>query len=314
MTRYQSLVSDYLLERRQFGYDLRTEERILKRFAEFADEQQYEFLDGHCFLEWKDRFGSANQNTWKGRLSTIREFSIWLTHIDSKTQPPSAALISGQRFRRKKAYIYSDLDIQNLLFEAMRLRSKLGLRALALHTLYGFLLVTGLRINEALGIKLHHIDFSKKYVIIPKGKTCGSRNIPFSQSTADKLLGYHKQRMRLTEACSEKFFVVENGREVTEYTARYSFAQIGQKIGLREGQKFGRHGKGPRLHDFRHTFAFNTLRTAYEENRDIDQEMYKLCNFLGHHSIESTYWYIQSVPELLSLAMRRSSLEFGSSR
>jgi len=288
MTKYHELLSKYLIERRLFGFDLKTEERYLKRFAEFADKQAYEFLDGNSFLEWKDAFGSANQNTWKARLSAFRGFTIWLTHIDSRTQPPSTALISGQRFRRKKAYIYTELEVQNILLQAMKLRSKLGLRALALHTLYGFISVTGLRINEALGIELSHIDFSRKHVNIPKSKETGPRNIPFSQNTAKKLLYYHQESVRLNNTRSNKLFIVEDGREITEYTARYSFAQIGQKIGLRESQKFNRHGKGPRIHDLRHTFAFNTLRAAYLENRNIEKEMYKLCNFLGHQNIEST--------------------------
>ncbi len=87
--------------------------------------------------------------------------------------------------------------------------------------------------------------------------------------------------------------------------ARYNFASVCQTIGLRSAQKFGRHGRGPRIHDLRHTFAVRTLLNWYRNGADPAREMIRLTTYLGHYNPAMTYWYIEAVPELLQLASQR---------
>ena len=106
------------------------------------------------------------------------------------------------------------------------------------------------------------------------------------------------------------FFCNEDGRRFTDCCARYNFALVSQGIGLRETQRFCKHGRGPRIHDLRHTFAVRTIMDWYRKGLDPDREMLKLSTYLGHAKPDSTYWYIEAVPELLQLAssMRRRAL------
>ena len=78
-----------------------------------------------------------------------------------------------------------------------------------------------------------------------------------------------------------------------------------QAIGLRPTQKNRRHGRGPRIHDLRHTFAVRTLLNWYRHSANPAQEMLKLSTYLGHADPANTYWYIEAVPELLRLAAKR---------
>ncbi len=66
-----------------------------------------------------------------------------------------------------------------------------------------------------------------------------------------------------------------------------------------------RHGRGPRLQDLRHTFATRKLIEWYQAGDDVDRKLPSLSTYLGHTSVEHTYWYIQAVPELLELAADR---------
>ena len=68
-----------------------------------------------------------------------------------------------------------------------------------------------------------------------------------------------------------------------------------------------RHGRGPRIHDLRHTFAARTIVNWYRMGLDPGREMIKLSTYLGHLKPEHTYWYIEAVPELLELASHRVS-------
>ncbi len=102
------------------------------------------------------------------------------------------------------------------------------------------------------------------------------------------------------------FFRLENGERPTDCCARYNFALVCQRIGLREPQAFNRHGRGPRIHDLRHTFAVRTIMDWYRRGLDPDREMLKLSTYLGHTRPEHTYWYIEATPELLRLACERA--------
>jgi outer membrane phospholipase A len=55
----------------------------------------------------------------------------------------------------------------------------------------------------------------------------------------------------------------------------------------------------------RHRFAVHTLLQWYRAGIDVAREMPKLTTYLGHAHVNVTYWYIEAVPELLELAVRR---------
>lgn len=46
----------------------------------------------------------------------------------------------------------------------------------------------------------------------------------------------------------------------------------------------------------------------YRSDEQIDRKMPGLSTYLGHVSPESTYWYLQAVPELLELISERLEL------
>jgi len=56
-----------------------------------------------------------------------------------------------------------------------------------------------------------------------------------------------------------------------------------------------------------HPFATQKLIEWYREGLDVARELPKLSTYLGHVDVSNTYWYIEAVPELLSLATERAS-------
>jgi integrase len=80
-------------------------------------------------------------------------------------------------------------------------------------------------------------------------------------------------------------------------------------IGLRPATGCRRLGRGPRLQDFRHTFATRRLVEWYRAGLDVERELPKLATYLGHVDVGLTYWYIEAVPELLTLAAERLGVE-----
>ncbi len=51
--------------------------------------------------------------------------------------------------------------------------------------------------------------------------------------------------------------------------------------------------------------AVRTLLDWIQAGEDVDRRMPELSTFLGHVQPESTYWYLQAVPELMALISAR---------
>jgi integrase len=202
-------------------------------------------------------------------------------------------------------YIYSDAEIVAIIDQARTLPSVYGLRGLTCSTLFGLIAVTGLRISEALGLDPHDLDAESGVLRIRQGKLGKERLLPLAPSVVERLESYGRERDRLLGRRPEAFFVTCEGRRLGDCGARYNFAHVCQQIGLRQPQLHLRHGRGPRIHDLRHTFAVRTMLSWYRSGKDVGREMIKLTTWLGHAHPAHTYWYLEAVPELLELASAR---------
>lgn len=296
----------YLAVRRSLGYDLRTSERVLRRFVDFAELERAEFVTTDLFQRWRDAFGHAHRDTWAGRLGMVRLFAQWLYGIDPRHEVPPKALIPC-RYSRKRPYIYSSEQLRSLIDAAAELPSANGIRGLTYANLFGLIAVTGMRVSEAVALDVCDVDLGVGVLRIRQGKLGKERLLPLSESVRAQLAAYARERDRLLGASPECFFVSDRGTRPTDCAARYNFALVCQSSGLRPAQRFHKHGRGPRIHDLRHTFAVNTLLGWYRQEGNPVSEMIRLTTYLGHSKPAHSYWYLQAVPELLELASRRAS-------
>jgi len=218
---------------------------------------------------------------------------------------PPKGLITG-KLRRGRPYIYTEEQIAEIVVEATRLPSSYGLRGWTCSTLFGLIAVTGLRISEAIGLDEDDVDLDEAVLTVRCGKNGTSRFVPISACTVDRLGVYRSERNRILGVGPAPFFLLDEGQRPDDCYIRYNFAQICQHIGLRDRQDHYKHGRGPRIHDLRHTFAVHTIIDWYRRGLDPDREMIKLSTYLGHKEPEHTYWYIEAVPELLKLASERA--------
>jgi integrase/recombinase XerD len=144
-------IDRYLTVRRQLGADLSTDERILRRFATFADRDGVRYVSTNLIMRWLESLPSASSGTRATRSRVARQFAEWLHGLDPKHEAPPRRLVPG-RVQRVHPYIYSEAEIVAIIEHARTLPSVYGIRGLTCSTLFGLIAVTGLRISEALGL------------------------------------------------------------------------------------------------------------------------------------------------------------------
>ena len=168
---------------------------------------------------------------------------------------------------RPRPHIYSEAEIAAIIAAAKALPSIYGLRGLTCSTLFGLIAVTGLRISEALALDDDDLDADAGVLRVRRGKLGKERLLPLDPSVVPQLAAYAAERDRLIGCTAPSLFVTEKGTRLTDCAARYNFAHACQQIGLRTHQQYCRHGRGPRIHDLRHTFAVRTMIGWYRTAR-----------------------------------------------
>jgi len=282
-------LKDYLRIRRSLGFRLRNEEGSLRNFVAFLHAARAPYITRELALRWATQPATAQPATWAGHLRMIRRFAIWHSASEPRTEIPPVGILP-HRYRRKSPHIYSDEEIEKLLRRAQQLPSPKGLRALTYTTLFGLLVATGMRVNEALGLDRPDVDLKLRILQVRRAKFGKSRYVPVHPSTVEVLKKYAEYRDRIFPAPSTPaFFLSERGRRITSPMAEYTFAKLSQRIGLRAPAKGRDHG--PRLQDMRHRFAARTLIHWYRAGLDVERELPRLSTYLGHVQTKDTYWY-----------------------
>jgi integrase len=176
------------------------------------------------------------------------------------------------------------------------------------YCLLGLLAVSGLRSGEALELRIEDIDLANRILTVHGAKFGKSRLVPIHSSTVKQLRAYMKRRDSLHAAeLSPYLFVSRKGTRLCRRRAYYVFADLLATAGIRKQPS----GRAPRLHDFRHRFAVQTLIDWYRAGQNVEQRLPTLSTFLGHVSVEDTYWYLTEYPELMNLAVQKLNRRWG---
>jgi integrase len=304
MTALRDAVADYLTIRRALGFKLREHEWALKSFVLFLEQAGASTITTELALGWaSDTRGTEG---WKAaRLSMVRGFAVYLRAIDPAAEiPPTGLLLHRKRYAIP--YLYSEEDISRLLAAAAALSP--DRRAMLHGTLIGLLAVTGMRISEALGLDCDDVDLDAGVLTIRNTKFGKSRQLPLHQSTVEALASYELHRAGLwPRPWTQSFFVSARGNRPDKSNIEQVFRKLCRRAGL-EGP---RGSPRPRLHDFRHRFAVQTLLDWHRAGTDVQPRLLWLSTYLGHVEPSDTYRYLTAAPELLALAAKRLETTLG---
>ena len=301
MKMLKEAAQDYLRMRRGLGFKLRHDERRLKRFLSFMEQHKASYITTDLALKWATEPVDAQPAWWGERLTSVRGFARYCSGVDPRTEVPPVGLVS-YRLRRATPYLYSLEEIRRLMAAAKTLPPSGGLRGLTYYCLFGLLSVSGVRLSEARNLELQDVDLNEGMLTIRGAKFGKSRLVPLHASTRRALARYAQQSdASVSQPSAANFLLCDSGRSPEVSTVRRVFYQLSRQTGLRGPSDRRR----PRLQDFRHRFATETLAGWYRSNEDVERRLPVLSAYLGHGHISDTFWYLTGSSELMHQAVRR---------
>jgi len=190
----------------------------------------------------------------------------------------------------------SDNEIQTFFkkCDSYVLKKKFSGRAYVFPALYRFLYCCGARCGEARKLKCKDVYLDKGYVDILQAKAHRDRRLFLS----DELIDYLKCYENAISKCfpsREYFFPGGHGGICSTTALSANFRNIWISAGLKRDGKVK-----ARAYDFRHHFACANIMRWSMDGKDVHAMLPYLMRYMGHSSLESTYYYIHLIPDFFS--------------
>jgi integrase/recombinase XerD len=299
MTDLRAAAGDYLALRRALGFKLVQAERMLRSLVDHLQEQGAPAITTQTALQWATLPGRAKPWWWRQRLTAARGFARYLQAFDPSTEVPPAGMIYAPVTRRAP-YPFSDADITALLQAAGQLTPPL--RRATYQTLIGLLVVTGMRVGEAIALDTADVDMVEGLIVVRHAKFGKSRELVLHPTSVEALTCYRQTLQRYCpRPVTPAFFVSTVGTRLHYPNVSALFRRLTQQAGLPNSP----HGRPARLHDLRHLFAVRTLTDWHAAGLEVGPLLPALSTYLGHTQPADTYWYLTATPDLLQQAAQR---------
>lgn len=297
----------YIELKRALGRSFSSESWVLHSLDRFLSDSTNHWPDltPKAFQQWCRAQQEVRSGVRRFRMRTIYNFCLYRRRTEPHCFVPDPSLfpLPHQTIR---PYIFSESDAAQLLAACSRLRriSTSPVRPEVFHLAIALLYTTGIRRGELLRLTVSDYDSKESTLLIRESKFHKSRLLPLHQDMVNEINPYLQLRKKRHLPMSPETPLIWNsiggGRPYTVRGLGQSVRILLHQCNIRTAQR-----KLPRIHDFRHGFAVNALLRWYRAGVDVNAKLPFLATYLGHVSIASTYYYLQFIEPLRTLASKR---------
>lgn len=296
---------EFLRFKRAMGIPYWRAEFVLDEFVRYV--RRYWGDHGEVMLDdaitrWCARLAGRKAVTVANEFGVVRQLCLYRRRSDPLSYVPEHALapVKESVFL---PYIFSHDEVRRIL-TAARSHGGRFIWASMLHTLILVLYCTGLRLGEAVRLRMSDVDLDRGILMIERSKG-RSRIVAIRADLVTALRGYAAERQRVVRgrrrADPEAFFLRLDASPLTVASASNAIRRLLRQLGIKPPD--GRIGARP--YEFRHAFAVHRLTAWAKDGIDIHAKLPSLSAYLGHQSIIGTEVYLKATPQLLELASSR---------
>jgi integrase/recombinase XerD len=286
--RLSQAIDVYVRRKQDAGWRFDGQARQLRSFLRKRGDADLGRITTTRVAEFLDGSG-VRPSTWNQKRGTLRVFfEYWALcgQVKKAPVPPSAPKYT-QDF---VPYIFSQSELRRLVEAVPRCQrvSSCVMSAATFRSLLLFLYGTGMRVGEALRLRLMDVNLELSVVTIRGTKFYKSRLVPLGRDVRELVQQYLELPARQNQHYRPLFQT-----------------KSADPIRLRVVERHDESSYQPRVHDLRHSFAVHRVTEWYRQNADGQRLLPALSTYLGHVDLKSTQRYLTMTPELLEQANRR---------
>lgn len=311
---YAVPLQKYISERAAILTSMESETVFLEGFDQylFTRIPDMQPITEEVLSEWLKRKEWEKKISQSKRLNMTKRICRYL-HAEGYD-----VFIPSQQIRHAQSdyipYIFTKDEMRRIFTAADNTKSTI--RSPYLHCMvpitFQILYGCGFRSSEMVNLRLCDVDTEQQVFHIRDTKFSKSRYVPFSNSLGIKITRYIMERYG-SMPDQQLFFLTNPEGRAYSTQAIYGWMR---KILYEAGIPHGGKGIGPRIHDFRHTFAVHSLQKCILENHDPAWMLPILSAYLGHKDLRGTQYYlrltVEMYPEIINaLKQTHGELEGG---
>jgi integrase len=290
---FKELLIQFVQMKQSLGFDYAGEADALKRFSQFT--LKFTIKDHALTKElvdaWTEKRPNERDVTWEKRINNLKQFALFLSNLGYDAYIPACrAKINRNLY---VPHIFTSEQLRRIFVECDNIKPHpLSNKHLVFPAIYRLLYGCGLRISETVALKRKDVDLGQGIITIHGSKFNKNRLIPMSSSLARYLEAY-SLKLHTFSSPEDYFFMKRDRAAIASNTVYKHFRKILWKSGISHGGK----GRGPRLHDLRHTFAVHSLNQMVRQGVDLYCALPILSTYLGHASVAATERYVRLTEE-----------------
>jgi len=310
--KFQSILAPFmdrfLQEKHACGYRYHEPTRILRRLDHFLVQEGLttDELPRSIAQKWLAKRTHESPRTHQQRIMVVRQFSRFLCRLGYSAYVPDSTLAPREQSSFAPRILTHE-EIRKLLqaVDALEPTARSPLRHLIMPEVFRLLYGCGFRLGEVLNLRVRDADLDQGIVTVRQGKFRKDRLVPLALSLVNRLRKYaaHFENGPLDTI----FFPAP---DAGPFCLRSVYGLF-RKLLLQCGIAHAGRGKGPRIHDLRHTFAVHTLLRWYRDGEDLDAKLPLLATYLGHQNLSGTQRYLHLTAELFPEITARLDAVFG---
>lgn len=251
------------------------------------------YIDESVVENWiKEISTGISINTVRGHIYYLRKLLLFLRNQGTYCFIPSN-ITSRDTY---VPYLYIDQDIENIFREADSFTAPRAVKnkyiVYEMPLILRLLLCCGLRVGEALNIKVGDVDFDRNLFILRVTKKYKQRLVPFGDELSDIIFRYCMAMGMLND--SEAYLFPEDDKYTPlQANSVENFYRIIRKRAGINNKQLSKNGRGACLHCFRHTFAVRSFDKNERNGISTKDSVPFLSTYLGHDSLYETEKYLK---------------------
>lgn len=309
---YSSSLATHIMglieQKRSLGYKYSSEAALLRRFDRFCEEHHPHetTVSREIMMAWATKQPAESPATLQNRISPVKELAKYIIRLGHGAFVYPSGLMP--RVPRYIPYIYTNDELKLIFTQTDRCHvcPEVPYRHLVMPVFFRMLYGCGMRLSEARLLRVMDVNLNEGVLTVTNAKLDKHRQIPVSPELLGRLKEYHSS-VHLLSAPTDWFFPGYGGKPMTVGNVEKNLRKFLWQARISHGGR----GKGPRVHDFRHTMAVHCLRAWVLEEKDLRSYLPVLQTFLGHASFSDTAYYLHLTADLFPNITEKLERTFG---